>query len=143
MSLAVKNASGSTITLKTTTDGSDEVPHHIIETPSLTSFRNLATASTAVAVKASAGKLWGFNIINLAATDLFVKFYNIAAASVNPASDVPVLTLLIPSNGIIFQEPSCVLHSFSTAIAVRAVTGSGDTNTTAPATSPIIELKYV
>jgi hypothetical protein len=143
MSLAVKNASGSTITLKTTTDGSDEVPHHIIETPSLTSFRNLATASTAVAVKASAGKLWGFNIINLAATDLFVKFYNIAAASVNPASDVPVLTLLIPSNGIIFQEPSGVLHSFSTAIAVRAVTGSGDTNTTAPATSPIIELKYV
>lgn len=142
MSLSVKNAVGTTLTLKTTTDGSDEVPHHIIETPALTSFRNLATNSTAVAVKASAGSLWGFNIINLHTEDIFIKLYNVAAASVNPASDVPVMTLMVPASGSVFQEPSCRLHAFATAIAVRAVTGSGDTNTTAPGTLPIIELKY-
>lgn len=143
MSLIVKNASGSNVNLKTTTDGSDEVPHHIIETPSLTSFRNVSSVnSTAVAVKASAGNLWGFNIINLHTVDIFVKFYNVAAASVNPASDVPVLTLQVPASGAVFQQPDCRLHAFSTAIAVRAVTGSGDTNTTAPGTVPIVELKY-
>lgn len=144
MSLAVKNAAGSTITLKTSTDGSDEVPHHIVEFPAQTSFRNNTSInSTAVAVKASAGELWGFNIINLDTVDIFVKLYNIAAASVNPASSVPVLTLQVPTLGSIFCEPRCVVHDFSTAIAVRAVTGSGDTNTTAPGTLPIIELKYI
>lgn len=142
MSLQVKNASGSNVNLKTTTDGSDEVPHHIIETPSLSSFRSLTVNSTAQAVKASAGSLWGFNIINLHTEDIFVKFYNVAAGSVNPASDAPVLTLIVPANGAVFQEPACRLHAFATAIAVRAVTGSGDTNTTAPGTLPIIEIKY-
>lgn len=142
MSLQVKNASGSNVNLKTTTDGSDEVPHHIIETPSLSSFRSLTVNSTAQAVKASAGSLWGFNIINLHTEDIFVKFYNVAAGSVNPASDVPVMTLIVPANGAVFQEPACRLHAFATAIAVRAVTGSGDTNTTAPGTLPIIEIKY-
>lgn len=142
MALAVKDGAGSDQTLKTTTDGSDLIPHHLIGSDSLSSFRNLATNSTAVAVKANAGSLYGFNIINLDVTDNYVKFYNVAAASVNPASDVPVLTLFLPAGATIFQEPSTILHRFGTAIAVRTVTGSGDTNTTAPGTSPIIELKY-
>jgi hypothetical protein len=144
MSLAVKNASGSTVNLKTTTDGSDEVPHHIMEYPAQSSFRNVSSVnSTAVAVKASAGELWGFNIINLHTADIFVKLYNVAAGSVNPASDVPVVTLQVPALGSVFCEPRCIVHDFATAIAVRAVTGSGDTNTTAPGTVPIVELKYV
>lgn len=219
MALSVKDGGGVARTLKTTTSGSDLVPHHVVESsalptgaatsakqdteiaslasilakiltapateakqdtgntslasilskiiaapsteakqdtqithlstiasnvaPSLTRFRNLAANSTAVAIKGSAGVLWSFNIINLATTDIYIKIYNIAAASVNPASDVPVMTLLVPTGGAIFQEPACALDSLGTAISVRAVTGSGDTNTTAPSTSPIIEIKYV
>lgn len=111
--------------------------------PTISRFRNLAANSTAVAVKASAGELWGYNIINLQGSDIYIKIYNIAAASVNPASDVPVMTLLLPASGTIFQEPAYRLDSFSTAISIRAVTGSGDTSTATPTTSPIIELKYL
>lgn len=110
--------------------------------PTLSSFRSLTVNSTAQAIKGSAGELWGFNIINLDTVDIFAKIYNVAAASVNPASDVPILTLFVPANGVIYQEPSTRLHVHSTAISVRAVTGSGDTNTTAPSTLPIIEIKY-
>lgn len=142
MALDIKDGAGVAKTLKTTTDGSDLVPHHLIGSDSLSSFRNLTTNSTAVEIKASAGSLYGFSIINLATTDIYVKLYNIAAASVNPASSVPVMTLFIPAGGFIFQEPSTILHRFGTAISVRSVTGSGDTDTTAPSTSPIIEIKY-
>lgn len=143
MALDIKDGNGASKTVKTTTDGSDLVPHHIVQTPSHSTFRNLSVGSTAVSVKSSAGELWGFNIINLHTSDIFVKFYNIAAGSVNPASDTPVLTLLVPASGAVFVEPGCRLHAFATQISVRAVTGSGDTNTTAPSTTPIIELKYV
>lgn len=143
MALDIKDGTGAAKTLKTTLDGSDLVPHHIIDAPTLTDFRSLAVSSTAVAVKASAGSLYGFNIINLNVLDIYVKFYNIAAASVNPASDVPIKTLFVPANGVVYQEPGIVpLDVFSTAIAVRVVTGSGDTSTVVAATLPIIELKY-
>lgn len=143
MALDIKDGTGASKTVKTTESGGEHTPHHIKETPSLTSFRSLSVASTAVSVKSSAGELWGFNIINLHTSDIYVKFYNIAAGSVNPASDVPVLTLLVPASGAVFVEPGCRLHAFTTQIAIRAVTGSGDSNTTAPSTSPIIELKYL
>lgn len=142
MAISVKNASGSTISLKSTTDGSDEVPHHVVDSPTLSNFRSLTLDSTAQAIKASAGELWGFNIINLNAADIYVKFYNVAAASVNPASDVPIKTLLVPQLSTVFQDTKSRLDVFSTAISIRAVTGSGDTNTTAPSTLPIIEIKY-
>lgn len=110
--------------------------------PTLSSFRSLTVNSTAQAVKASAGEMWGFNITNLDSVALYVKIYNVVAASVNPASDVPVMTIFVPALGAVFQEPATRLHVHSTAIAVRAVSGSGDTNTTAPSTLPIIEIKY-
>lgn len=143
MALDIKDGTGAAKTLKTSADGSDLVPHHIVDAPSLSNFRSLTVSSTAVAVKASAGSLYGVNIINLNTLDIFVKLYNIAAASVNPASDVPIKTLFVPANGVVFIEPSLVpLDVFSTAIAVRSVTGSGDTSTVVAATLPIIELKY-
>ena len=143
MALSILDGNEAARTLKTTADGSDLIPHHIIGSDTYSSFRNLATSSTAVAVKASGGNLYGFNIINLHTSDIFVKFYNVVAASVDPATSVPVLTLLVPASGAVFQEPGSILCTFSTAIAVRVVTGSGDTNTTVAATLPIIELKYI
>lgn len=143
MALDIKDGAGVAKTLKTSTDGSDLVPHHIVDSVALTNFRSLAVSSAAVAVKASAGSLYGFNIINLNALDIYVKIYNVAAASVNPASDVPIKTLFVPANGVVFIEPKSIpLDVFSTAISVRSVTGSGDTSTVVAAVLPIIELKY-
>lgn len=161
MALDVKDGNAVAKTIKTTLDGADHVPHHLVDnfpadpatqttlaavlaaiSPTLSNFRSLTLDSTAQAVKASAGELWGYNIINLNAADIYVKFYNVAAASVNPASDVPIKTLFVPQLSTVFQDTKSRLDVFSTAIAVRAVTGSGDTNTTAPSTLPIIEIKY-
>ena len=105
-------------------------------------FRSLTVNSTAQAVKGSAGKLYGWNIINLSATAIYVKIYNIAAASVNPASSVPVRTLMVSANGCVTEFSDSPWNVNSTAISVRAVTGSTDTDTTDPASLPIIELLY-
>lgn len=143
MALDIKDGTGTAKTVKTSVDGSDHVPYHLIGYAAMSNFRSLTANSTAQEVKASAGGLYGFNIINLDTSDIYVKFYNIAAGSVNPASDVPIKTLFIPSGGSVFVEPECLLDNFNTAISLRTVTGSADTSTTAPSTSPIIELKYI
>lgn len=96
-------------------------------------------------VKVSRGKLWGFNIINRHTTDIFVKFYDKASNAINVATDTPILTLQVPASGSVYQEsnyPNVDLCTFDTAISVRAVTGSADTDNTAPTTKPIIELQY-
>lgn len=105
-------------------------------------FRNTAVASTAIAVKATAGKLFGVNLVNSNATAIYVKLYDKAAAGVAPASDKPTYTFLVPgaSEWVLrgLDEP----FDFQTAISVRSVTGVADTDTTAPAVSPIIELDF-
>lgn len=62
-------------------------------------FRSLTVDSAAQAIKASSGNLYGWNIINLHTAPIYVKIYNKAAASVNPASDTPVRTLLVAASG--------------------------------------------
>lgn len=106
-------------------------------------FRSLTVNNTAVAIKASSGSVLGWNVINLHSSTIYIKIYNIAAASVNPASDVPTRTLMVPANGSIFLEPHCIVGNYSTAISVRAVTDTTDTGTTSPATLPIIEIMYI
>lgn len=103
-------------------------------------FRSLVVDTDEVTVKGSAGNLYGWNIVNRHTSTIYVKFYN--QTSVDPGTDVPVLTLQVPANGSIYQEPNCIQHVFSTAIAVRAVTENTDTGTTDPTTLPIIEIKY-
>lgn len=141
LNVSIVDASGNQVT----SFGSSTVS--IIPTSSvanaLSRFRSLTVNSTAQAIKASAGNLYGFNIINLHTSTIYVKIYNVAAGSVNPASDVPIKTLMVPANGAIYQEPNCIQTSASTALSVRAVTDSGDTGTTAPGTLPIIELEYL
>jgi hypothetical protein len=108
----------------------------------LSNFRSLTANSTAQAIKSSAGNIYGWNIINNHSNTLYVKLYNIAAGSVNPASDVPVATWVIPGSGSVYVEADSIKHSFTTAISVRAVTNSTDTVTTAPVNTPTIEIQY-
>lgn len=108
----------------------------------LNNFRNTSVGSTAVSVKASSGIIVGYNIINKHTSDIFVKFYNIESGQVTPATNSPVLTLMVPASGSVYMEPYGIIHEFNVAISVRAVTGSADNDTTSPTTTPIIELKY-
>lgn len=106
-----------------------------------TPVRSLTLDSTAQVVSATPGNLIGISCINLHSAAIYLKFYNKAAAGVNPASDVPRFTLLVPATSQVILRGADLPWSFSTAISMRAVTNSGDTGTTAPGTLPIVELE--
>jgi hypothetical protein len=103
-------------------------------------FRTLAANSTAVAVKATSGNVYGWNIINFSATVIYVKIYDKAAASVNPAADIPLWVIEVPVGSVVDRAPTAL--PCAAAISVRAVTGGGDTDTTAPGTLPLIQFNY-
>lgn len=105
-----------------------------------TTFRSLTVNSTAQSVRGEPGKVFGINIINLHSAAIFVKLYDKAAASVAPASDHPKFTFYVAATSPLMLRGQDMPFYFGTQIAVRAVTGSGDTDTTAPGTLPIIEI---
>lgn len=98
--------------------------------------------STAQAVKDTPGQIFALNIVELSNSAIYVKFYNKKAADVNPASDVPQETIKIPASSDFVLRGEDLPFDFQTAISVRCVTGAADSDTTAPGTSPIIELEY-
>jgi hypothetical protein len=96
--------------------------------------------STAQTVKPSAGNIFEINVVQLDATPqiLYLKFYNKTGAT---STDIPFWTVPIPSGvGSVYQKG--IVLPFNVACSVRCVSGSADNNTGAPATSPIIEIKY-
>jgi hypothetical protein len=56
-----------------------------------------ALTSTAQAIKASAGSLYGYYIYNPNATAAFVQFYNTASGSVTVGTTSPLFMLAIPA----------------------------------------------
>lgn len=103
-----------------------------------TSFRTLTSNNTSQTIKGSKGNLLGWNIINLTATDIYVKFYDKVTST---SADTPSKTLIIPGNSSIYLENSGNSQlDFSTALSLRCVTGYLDNDNTSPATSPIIEI---
>lgn len=106
-------------------------------------FRDTAVSNTAVAVKAAAGNVYGWNIINPNGSDVYVKLYDKAAAGVIVGTDVPFKTLQIPANGSVFLEPiHDKLQYCGTAISVACTTGLDDTDATAPGTAVYVEIAY-
>lgn len=114
----------------------------ILTGPGFKTFNTLTLNSTAQDVLTSAGHVYGWNIINPNAGIIYVKFYDKLAASVVPASDVPVKVIQVRANDAAFLEPYTVQESFNTAISVRCVTGFAPTDTTAPATLPNVQIKF-
>lgn len=111
-------------------------------TPS--AYRLQGMVATAVAVKASAGSLMGWNIRNNTAASAYVKFCNMAQGSTTPGTTAVVFSLQVPANGSVFQENNgSSQHYFSTAITAYACTGFLDNDATSPGANNItVELKY-
>lgn len=106
-------------------------------------LRDPALTNTAVAVKASAGRLYGYHIFNPGTALAYVQIYNVAAASVVVGTTTPIITLAMPSNsssnvGVdhLFSTPV----TFATAIAVAATTTP--TGGTAPGTAIVVNVFY-
>ena len=106
-------------------------------------YRNTALTNTASQIKATAGQTRGWNLINLNAIAVYVKFYDALAASVVVGTTTVVRTLAIPSGGVFFLETQSVSQDdFLTAISIACVTGIADNNATAPAIAIHAGVRY-
>ena len=82
-----KDSSGNLVPLLVGSTGGFVMAPPSATSTGLSLFRDLTVNSTAVAVKGSAGNVFGINITNRHSAAIAVKLYNKAAASVNPAAD--------------------------------------------------------
>lgn len=98
---------------------------------------NIDVDETEDAVKATAGKLYGWYMYNDGADEVYVKFYNATTANVTVGSTVPVLTIPLPAGAAANVEFTNGI-AFSTAITVAATTGVGTADTGAPAANQVI-----
>ncbi len=136
LNVAIVDASGNQIT-----SFGSSISALSTNAPDTIRITNLTNA--AQAIKASAGNLYGWNIINPNTTVVYVKFYNTAAASVLVGTTAVVLTIMVPASGSIYLEPSCIQQHFTTAIAVACVLNLADNDTTDPGASDIfIDVRY-
>lgn len=100
---------------------------------------NAVLTSTAVAVKASAGQLYGWYIYNPNDEASMVNFYNIAQGSTTVGSSAVKLQLTIPAGAAANLEMTHGIP-FSTAITVSATKTAG--SATAPDTGLDVQLFY-
>ena len=97
--------------------------------------QQVANNTTSVAIKASAGQLYGIEAFNNGATIAYIKLYNTAQGSVTCGSGTPVYQGMIPAAAAGGNYVSMNVYgiAFSTAITACVTTGFADNDTTAPA----------
>jgi len=111
-------------------------------TNNFSEIRKKDLTNTAFAIKASAGNLLGWSIINPNASAVYVKFYDKAAGTLVVATDEPLLILVVKANDTIYQEANSVQRVFPTAMSMRVTTVLADNDNTAPGTAVQINVKY-
>lgn len=107
-------------------------------------FRNSAVSNTAVAIKASAGKLHGYNLYNPNSSLAFVHFYDVAAASVVVGTTTPKRSIALPStsNGTVGVDRCDEIGiAFATAMSVACTTTVD--GSTAPSAGIIVNAEYI
>lgn len=106
-----------------------------------TGFHRISTAdANAVNIKASAGQVYGWDIANNNAAWRYVKLHNNAGA---PTAGAGVIrTIGVPPNGKANYFNNAGIP-FATGIAMTAVTGAADSDTTAVGASELtIDIDY-
>lgn len=117
------------------------MPTPIVPTARL-STRLTALTNVAQNIKSSQASLYGFNIINTNASVVYVKFYDVAAASVTVGTTAVKHTIKLESNESKFILLDTPIRYFTTAISCACVTGVADSDTTAPGTAIHVEGFY-
>lgn len=103
----------------------------------------VANNTTSVAVKATAGQIYGIDAYSISstATAAWLKIYNATQGSTTCGSGTPVARILIPATGAsgsgqVWHDPNG--DAYSTAITYCVTTGIADNDTTAPAASSYV-----
>lgn len=109
-------------------------------TTGLTTFSNTALSSTKTAVKASAGKVYGWMIHNPSAATTFIQVWNVAIGSITVGTTAPTYVIAIPAGASanVFTERG-ITHS--TEINIAATTTA--TGSSAPATAAVVGIFYI
>lgn len=95
----------------------------------------VAAATTNVAqIKATAGRVMGWNLANTTATWQYVKLHNVASATAGAAV---AMTIGIPPNGLSSRDLGTGI-GFATAISRSIVTGAADTDATATTLNAVV-----
>jgi len=108
-------------------------------TGGLSIFRSIDIDEIEKEAKATAGMLYGCNVINdTAATKLYLKIYNGTVASVTVGTTTPVITIPLPAAAVNqhFTFPAGI--AFSSGITIAATTGIADSDTGAPAANAVV-----
>lgn len=99
-------------------------------------FENADLDEAAVAISAVPSTLFGWHFFNDSAGSVYVRFYNVAAASVTVGTTAHVLLIGVPTLGISSLEIVGGII-FGTAISVATTTGPADNDTGAPGASAL------
>lgn len=83
--------------------------------------------------------IFGYNFINPNSIDGFVKIYD---GMPTVGVDTPLSTIQVPANGSVVLKGADVLYGTTNDCWIAAVTGSADSNNTAPALGLIVEIVY-
>lgn len=98
-------------------------------------------------VKATAGQVYWIHAMNTTAAPVFLKFYDLAAASVTVGTTVPDLTFLVPANadsdgaGFALSIPNGIEFTTGITIAGTALVADND-NTALDANALIVNLGF-
>lgn len=112
-----------------------------------TPIRKVDLDEAAAVVKASRGQLYGFYIVNRTTSPRYLRFYNIAAASVTVGtSTIHVGPIEIPANAsdhtaLIINFPSGI--EFDTAMSWAVTTGFADNDTGTPGANDILANAFI
>lgn len=102
---------------------------------------NALLTNSPVAVKASAGNLYGMDFVNTGAADAYVQIFDVAAGSVTLGTSVPTMAKWVPAHGAWEEKFTGEAKvSFATAITVAATTTP--TGNTAPSTGIMANIAY-
>ena len=108
----------------------------------MATFRSGTVTNTSTTVTTKSADVLTMNIINRHSAVIYVRFYNSTVATFQ---DTPIATFTVAaSGGSIVQQAGALAALFSgtKGLSVRVVTGATDSDNTAAATLPIIELEY-
>lgn len=116
----------------------DSVAVGVRTTGGATPYYNSDLDENKVAMKGSAGTVYGWHFVNLTAADLFVRFWDVASGSVTNGTTAPTFVIPVPVSstvhgGVTVCWPMGI--AFATAITIACSTTTGTSGTAGPATS--------
>lgn len=112
-------------------------------------YRNTALSNTAQQVKTSGGDIYGWNLVNPNATDVYVKLYDGLLSNVSVGTTAPKTIILVPAgaeegHGLNFLPVSDrPQEEFLDRIVIASVTDLADNSNSAPVSPIYSEVRYV